>query len=153
MATLAAAAPGVPVSFGSLVTAQEGGTLRLTFHATVDGRGRDVTLLGREVTLADDTLMLPITFGRDSLVPRRITINYRDGKVATVRYQGSSSGGTTFQVVRRESEDLAAQSGTASEFTTAESRIMDDGATVKNQPGKSLTIPTRRPYREPGVVS
>jgi hypothetical protein len=100
LATLTEAAPGLGAVFGPLEGPADAATLRVAFDPSVDGRGREVTLHG-------DTLMLPVTFGRDGQIPQRITITYRDGDVASVRYQGKSAGGSTFSVVRPEPEELA----------------------------------------------
>lgn len=113
LATLTAAAPHVAVSFGWLDAPQEGSAFNLTFDPRVDGRGREVALVG-------DKLLLPVTFGRDSLVPERITITYRNGEVATVRYQGKSRSSSTFQVVRSEPEDLVAGAETEAEVAASE---------------------------------
>lgn len=105
LATVAQSAPRVPVSFGPIEAPQAGGAVNLKFDAGVDGRAREVTMLG-------DTLLLPVNFGRDDAYPERITITCRDGAVATVRYQGSSRAGATFNVVHQQLAEAPANETT-----------------------------------------
>ncbi len=90
LSTLTLAAPGVPVSFGPLEGHPDVGAVNLKFDAGVDGTGR-------EVTMVNGDLLLPVTFGRNSQVPERITVTYRNNNLNSVRYQGKS-GGVTFNV-------------------------------------------------------
>ncbi|MCC5859912.1 MAG: hypothetical protein JJT90_17275 [Ectothiorhodospiraceae bacterium] len=90
LATLTQAAPGVAVSFGPLEGPATSGALKLRFDHTVEVQNREVHLINGE-------LQLPVRFGRDNEVPQRITLTYRDGNLATVRYNGKS-GGMTFNV-------------------------------------------------------
>lgn len=101
LATMAATAAAVPVSFGPIEAPEAGGLVNLKFDPSVDGRGREVTMIG-------DTLLLPVTFGRGDQVPERITVTCRDGSVATVRYQGSSRAGSTFNVVHQQMAEAPA---------------------------------------------
>ncbi len=90
LTTLTQAAPGVAVSFGPLEGPATSGAVKLRFDHTVDVQNREVHLINGE-------LQLPVRFGRDNEVPQRITLTYRDGNLATVRYNGKS-GGVTFNV-------------------------------------------------------
>lgn len=79
---------------------QAGGILHLRFDGAVDGKGR-------EVRLVDGTLHLPTTFGRDNLMPERVTLTCRDGAISSVRYQADRRSGTTFTIVHEETAALA----------------------------------------------
>ena len=92
----------LPFGVGPVEVPQGGGVVRLTFDPAVDGKAREVRLVG-------DTLHLPTAFGRDGEWPARITISCRDGAINTVRYQGGGRGGTTFSVVRGEATAELAQ--------------------------------------------
>ncbi|MCP1674837.1 hypothetical protein J2T57_001975 [Natronocella acetinitrilica] len=103
--TLTSAAPGVPVRFGPLDAESTGSLVNLQFSTKVDGRGR-------EVALVNGDLMLPVRFGRNDEVPKQISIAYRNGSPATVRYTGRQ-GGATFNII----EELLVQATTDDEQT------------------------------------
>ncbi len=90
LTTLSQAAPGVAVSFGPMEGPGTTGAVKLRFDHAVE-------IQNREVRMVDGELQLPVRFGRDNELPQRITLTYRDGNLATVRYNGNS-GGVTFNV-------------------------------------------------------
>jgi len=92
IATLAEHAPGVPFSFGPIEAPEGGGAITIRFDPSADGKGR-------EVTMAGDTLHLPVAYGRSSALPERVVVTCRDGEIATVRYSGSGERSVSFSVV------------------------------------------------------
>jgi len=99
---------------GPIEMPQGGGIVHLRFDRTVDGKGREVKMLG-------DTVSLPVVFGRGDAVPERITLTCRDGTLSTVRYQAGRRGGTTFTVVAEEAAAMAPTGEPASEDGTGSS--------------------------------
>ncbi|UEM22248.1 hypothetical protein JL100_005715 [Skermanella mucosa] len=71
-----------PVSFGPIDLPGAGGAVTLRFRSAgvADGQGAGVVRIG-------DVLELPRTFGEAGLVPHRIDLRCRDGKLKTVRYR------------------------------------------------------------------
>jgi hypothetical protein len=106
LATLREASPTLPVSLGPIDAAQAGGLVTLKFDPKADGRGR-------EVTLENGVLRLPVTFGRDDAVPERIVLTCRDGSFAQVRYQGGGRAASTFTVVHQQLAEAAEEPTTA----------------------------------------
>lgn len=97
--TIGTSAPNVAVRYGPIEAPQGGGIIHIAFDGKVDGRGREVELIG-------DTLHLPARFGRDNHVPERVSLVCRDGQIATVRYSGPSRSAATFNVVHQEEAAL-----------------------------------------------
>ncbi len=95
--TVDMAAPAVQVSYGPVEYPSAGGPFRLAFDKQVDGREREVVMVG-------DTLRLPMTFGRDNASPKQIRITCRDNAITTVRYARGRTA-TTFNVTRQEVSD------------------------------------------------
>lgn len=83
------------IVIGPVDMPQGGGLVSLRFDRSVDGRGR-------EVTLRDGILHLPVAFGRDNDMPERITLTCRDSRINSVRYQSARRTGSTFNVVHEE---------------------------------------------------
>jgi hypothetical protein len=87
-------AAGVPFGVGPVEVPEGGGPVILRFDPALAGEVDEVSLAGA-------ILHLPISFGHDRQLPRRITLHCRDGAIGSVRYQGADGASTVFNVVRK----------------------------------------------------
>ncbi|WP_162913352.1 hypothetical protein [Rhodospirillaceae bacterium SYSU D60014] len=99
MQLLTATIPARPVTIGPVEVPGVVNSVSLRFDPTIDGRSTEV----RQV---ENTIHLPLIFGRAAAHPNRIRLICRDGRVATVRYRLDVREQTTFRVI-----DSAPESG------------------------------------------
>lgn len=93
LAAMMRVAGGLPFGVGPVEVPEGDGPVSLRFEPALDGEVDEVRLAGA-------MLHLPISFGHDRRLPRRITLHCRDGAIGSVRYQGAGGASTVFQVVR-----------------------------------------------------
>lgn len=86
----------VPISFGPIDLPGAGGAVRLHFHTSLSSENDQVD--DAEVMRSGDMVHLPLTFGRDRLLPERIDLKCLDGKLTGIRYR-HEGGGRMFRVV------------------------------------------------------
>jgi hypothetical protein len=86
----------VPISFGPIDLPGAGGSIRLHFHTSLSS-GNDESD-DAEVMRSGDMVHLPLTFGRDRVLPERIDLKCLEGRLTGIRYR-HEGGGRMFRVV------------------------------------------------------
>jgi hypothetical protein len=104
------------IVIGPVDMPQGGGLVSLRFDRAIDGRGR-------EVTMRDGILHLPVAFGRDSDMPERITLTCRDNRINSVRYQSARRTGSTFNVVHEEAAAMVPEVAPEEPLEAADSSL------------------------------